>query len=292
MWLIMKEQDSLGISDGAIALTYLLWQLMCMLIKGCCMHSSGFMMMNQTAQPKASKCIWQSGFTTSMNHQTFGHASSKSRMIQDSVLQPNQIPLTVFHKPILRRWHRWPQSIIRIVLCLPPTLSQSHNPSLPPTFKIITYLAFLRKKFSRCELVSEASSLDATVTHWARDVYVAPSTGSRQRLRSSVQRTQRTAPACFESVKEGVTWEGVNGWVYPIGPMNTFLALIYVEWRWENRWWLCAFSQQALVLNECLLSPILPSQCNVADTRCVRWKTQTDELVLSSASFLPASCTC
>ena len=37
--------------------------------------------MNQTAaQPKASKCIWQSGFTTSMNHQTW-HASSKSRFI-------------------------------------------------------------------------------------------------------------------------------------------------------------------------------------------------------------------
>ena len=125
MWLIMKEQDSLGISDGAIALTYLLWQLICMVIKGCCMHNGGFMMMNQTAQPKASKCIWQSGFTTSMNHQTFGHASSKSRMIQDSVLQPNQIPLTVFQKPILRRWRCWPQSIIRIVLCLPPTLSQS-----------------------------------------------------------------------------------------------------------------------------------------------------------------------
>ena len=166
--------------------------------------------MNQTARPKAFKCIWQSGFTTSTNHQTFGHASSRSRMIQDSV-SPGTVsnPNSPFSR--FSRFPFWEVELltsvhfIRIVTTgLQATLSQFSS-FFSSQAKSSHHLTFWWKKVSTLwTLMSVASSLDP---NWAADVYVAPSTGSRRRLRSSVQRTQRTAPACFGSVKEGVTWE-------------------------------------------------------------------------------------
>ena len=166
--------------------------------KGFCMHNRCWWM-NQTARPKAYKCIWQSGFTTSMNHQTFGHASAKSRMKQDSFLphtasNPNS-PFSRFS-----RFPFWEGGAVDI-----SPFYQDFHLVAKNIVTIFTILIFHKKSNHPSDIFEERC--DVTVPHWALNVYVPPFTGSRRRLRSSVRGTQRTARVCFENVKEGVTWE-------------------------------------------------------------------------------------